>query len=70
MTRKNIFYTALTALAVFALMTSPLEANVLTHTAQAAVSENIPGPNFPPTPELQQSQKDAYMAIAMTVPGI
>src|SRR5574337_405153 len=70
MTRKNIFYTALAALAVFALMTSPLEANVLTHTAQAAVSENIPGPNFPPTPELQQSQKDAYMAIAMTVPGI
>ncbi|MDE1878724.1 MAG: hypothetical protein KGI07_09460 [Thaumarchaeota archaeon] len=68
--KRDILYSALTAIAVFALMTSPLEANTQSHMAQAVTSQGIPGPSIPPTPEFSQAQMNTFMANAMSVPEI
>ncbi|MDE1832591.1 MAG: hypothetical protein KGI02_09530 [Thaumarchaeota archaeon] len=68
--KRNIIYTALAAIAVFALMTSPSETNDQSHVAHAVTSQAIPGPFIPSTPEFSKAQMNAFMTNAMIVPEI
>ncbi|MBI1829504.1 MAG: hypothetical protein HY222_04850 [Thaumarchaeota archaeon] len=68
--KRNILYSTIAAIAVFGLLTTPLETNTQSHMAQAVVSQTIPGPTIPPTPEFSQAQMNAFMSNAMSVQGI
>jgi hypothetical protein len=66
---KNILYTTITTIAVLALLTSPLDAGIQSHMAQAT-TQQIPGPSIPSTPEFTQDQMNMFMANALNVSGI